>query len=274
MTPLRTLTLQAGVSTFTTQPEMSMGLQYFDGNIYLLENHTSVPAKALVLSSSYVVVVADDAFLKAYQGVVGHPFLNSSKGTCEFACVFPASPGVPPLLVWDDNAPATSAEAGPTPSTLATSAIQNAGLIAALNLTAAPASGTPSPPGPPTSVPPPGSARTTQTTSLGMEGFLRFTFNTPDPRVNTSSGTVAPGTYCTPYRDGQKVTSGYEAVGRYALPVPLPYKHTLLLVPPAGTQVEIGTVVSAFGQGGGGVEAYFPNGFTNPAMHYHALPPY
>jgi hypothetical protein len=123
-------------------------------------------------------------------------------------------------------------------------------------------------------IPPPGAPRPVVTVTNGEEGFLRFSWVSPDRRVNSVNGMVAPGTYSAPYRDGVKISSGLEAVGRFALYVVFPARYTVMLTPPIGTPVELGAVAPAFGQAGGGVEAFFPNGFLNANLHYHRLPDY
>jgi hypothetical protein len=121
-------------------------------------------------------------------------------------------------------------------------------------------------------VPPPGSTLTLKTTSSGDDGFLRFFYTRSDPRVSPA-GAVAKGTYATTYRDGVIVTSGFSAVARYALPVPLAAEFVHVLTPPAGVSVEIGAAVPLFGQAGGGVEVFFPNAFPS-AFRPISMPPY
>jgi hypothetical protein len=119
----------------------------------------------------------------------------------------------------------------------------------------------------------------TLTRSTGRyEGFIRYSHLPVDPRVCPLSGagpagtSVRAGTYTTPWRDGVTVNSGFSAVGRYALPVPLPSSYARVLVPPDSTPVRIGTAVPLFGQAGGGVEAFFPAGFIHQAQDAIQLP--
>lgn len=120
--------------------------------------------------------------------------------------------------------------------------------------------------------PPPGTTLTVKTVTNGVDGFIRFSYTPNDPRIQ-ATGTVTAKTYATTYRDGVIITSGLSAVGRYALPVPLPAIYLFLLTPPAGTPVYFGATVPLFGQAGGGVEVYFPNGFTNIVRPF-TVPPY
>jgi len=121
-------------------------------------------------------------------------------------------------------------------------------------------------------VPPPGTTLTVRTVSTGDDGFIRFSYTRNDPRIEATGG-VAAKTYATTYRDGVIITSGLSAVGRYALPVPLPATYLFLLTPPADTPVHFGAAVPLFGQAGGGVEVYFPNKFTN-ILRPFTVPPY
>ena len=83
--------------------------------------------------------------------------------------------------------------------------------------------------------------------------FFRYTSSPADGRF--SAGQLNSDTYLTTFNDQQFVNSGFGAVGRYALPLPMPasYKHEYTL--PAGTRLLVGTVAPQFGQSGGGVEA-------------------
>ena len=69
-----------------------------------------------------------------------------------------------------------------------------------------------------------------------------------------SAGQIIQNTYLTSFNDQQFVNSGFGAVGRYAMPLPLPasYKHQYTF--PAGIRLLVGTVAPQFGQAGGGVE--------------------
>jgi hypothetical protein len=111
-------------------------------------------------------------------------------------------------------------------------------------------------------LPPPGATLTVKTGTTGSDAYLRFSYTRHDPRIG-ANGAIAGKTYATTLRDGVIITSGLSAVGRYALPVPLPAEFVFVLLPPAATNVHLGAAVPFFGQAGGGVEAYFPDPFTN-----------
>lgn len=69
--------------------------------------------------------------------------------------------------------------------------------------------------------------------------------------------------------------TGFIAVGRFALPNTLPASYRYEIEAPTGTSVDFGTVAPAFGQAGGGVEAYFAKSVTNakvPPAAMVALP--
>jgi len=93
--------------------------------------------------------------------------------------------------------------------------------------------------------------------------FHRFSAFKPDPRIDPVTGDFLPGTYAAPASEVPFVQTGFVAVGRFALPVNLPASHHYEIVAPAGTHVDFGTVAPAFGQSGGGVEAYFAGAVTN-----------
>lgn len=95
--------------------------------------------------------------------------------------------------------------------------------------------------------------------------FCRFSAFQPDRRVDPVTGDVAAGTYAAPQSESPFVPTGFVAVGRFALPnnVPASYRYTLRA--PAGTRVSFGTVTPAFGQSGGGVEAFFDSLVVNQA---------
>lgn len=120
-------------------------------------------------------------------------------------------------------------------------------------------------------IPPPGTPLVLNTATNGIDAFLRFSYSAHD--WHTRGAFVQPGTYATPYRDGATVNSGFAAVARYALPVPLAAKYVRLITPPAGTAVRVGASGPLYGQSGGGVEAFFPNGFPHAPRPF-ALPEY
>lgn len=93
--------------------------------------------------------------------------------------------------------------------------------------------------------------------------FHRFSAFNPDRRVNPVTGSFLPGTYAAPESEVPFVPTGFVAVGRFALPNNVPASYHFTIEAPTGTSVDFGTVAPAFGQAGGGVEAYFANGVTN-----------
>jgi hypothetical protein len=100
-------------------------------------------------------------------------------------------------------------------------------------------------------------------TLIASRAFHRFSAFHPDRRVNPATGSFLPGTYAAPQSEVPFVPTGFTAVGRFALPNTLPASHHYEIDAPVGTVVDFGTVAPAFGQAGGGVEAYFQNGVTN-----------
>ncbi len=80
----------------------------------------------------------------------------------------------------------------------------------------------------------------------------RYLASEADPRLSDS--TLPEGTYLTTRLDLNDVHTGFAAVGRYALPVPVAASHVFEYELPAGTHVQVGAVLSCFGQVGGGVE--------------------
>jgi len=93
--------------------------------------------------------------------------------------------------------------------------------------------------------------------------FHRFSAFNPDRRVNPITGDFLPGTYAAPESEVAFVPTGFVAVGRFALPNNLPASFHYEIEAPASTVVDFGTVSPAFGQAGGGVEAYFSSAVTN-----------
>lgn len=93
--------------------------------------------------------------------------------------------------------------------------------------------------------------------------FHRFSAFKPDRRVDPVSGDFLPGTYAAPDSEKPFVLTGFVAVGRFALPNTLPASNHYQIEAKAGTAVSFGTVGPAFGQSGGGVEAFFASGATN-----------
>jgi hypothetical protein len=268
--PKSKLTISAVQDEFLDGDEAVMGLQFFSGSIDV-DGRRLQDVRALLLSSRYVLPIVDAPFERRYRTAFGHPFFDGTQ-VPEYCCIV-SDQRFGHELHWADAASEVPCLAEIDGGTLPSGFDQRVQLQSALaSLTSSPPPTPGSPAGP--VVPPPGTLRPLSVTTSGDDGFIRFTFAVPDPRVNSKTGHVRPGTFCTPYRDGQRIVSGLEAVARFALPVPLPYKHLLLLVPPPRISMTVGAVAPAFGQSGGGVEVLFPSGFTNPNLHYHSLPSY
>jgi hypothetical protein len=98
----------------------------------------------------------------------------------------------------------------------------------------------------------------TEKTSFGQM-FKRFTAYENDHRV-TSDRSLLPGTYATTAEDAQNVSSGRQAVARYALPNPAPASWVFTAIPDDETAIQRGIVEPAYGQPGGGVEVIFSEG--------------
>ena len=93
--------------------------------------------------------------------------------------------------------------------------------------------------------------------------FYRYSAFNPDKRVDPVTGSFLPGTYAAPESEVLFVPTGFLAVGRFALPNVLPASFRYEIMAPVGTVVDFGTVAPAYGQSGGGVEAYFASAVTN-----------
>ena len=119
--------------------------------------------------------------------------------------------------------------------------------------------------GVPTVVPP--SALVKTVTLRKPRAFVRYSAYNPDRRVN-ARGDISPGSYAAPVSETGLVPSGFAAVGRFALPNVAPASYAYDFIAPAGTTVHFGTVAPAFGQAGGGGEAYFPAAISNVSTSY------
>lgn len=277
MRPLNVLYLEANAHAFFNSPEMAMSVQFFSGSADAIAHQTKLlTMDAILLSTHFVLPIVNRQFLHEYRVQYGQNFFDTNSDTAALCCIRqdPQSP-LGWSLLWDDDATPIGCELVPANPPGAAQSQWNGFLAALANAFSPPAPTAPTTPIVPPAGPPAAAlARPLRKLTGDKEGFLRFTFQIPDRRVNSATGEVIPDTFCAPFRDGQKITSGFEAVGRFALPVPLPYRYVVLLVPPNGTSVEIGTVTPNFGQAGGGVEAMFPAGFQNQNLHYHAIPAY
>jgi hypothetical protein len=93
--------------------------------------------------------------------------------------------------------------------------------------------------------------------------FHRFSAFNPDRRVDPVTGSFLPGTYAVPESEVPFVPTGFVAVGRFALPNNFPASFHYEIEASVGTAMDFGTVAPAFGQSGGGVEAYFSDAVIN-----------
>jgi len=121
----------------------------------------------------------------------------------------------------------------------------------------------------------PPSSLVKSTTLTTSRRFHRFSPYYPDRRVDPVTGDFSPGTYACPESEVPFVPTGFSAVGRFALPSPLPASHHYVIEAKSRTSVLFGTVPPAFGQAGGGVEALFPAGaenISNPQIAQTRLP--
>jgi hypothetical protein len=91
------------------------------------------------------------------------------------------------------------------------------------------------------------------------EVFKRFSAYKNDSRLQ-ADGSWSDGTYATTEEDARNVTTGKEAVERYALPNPEPACFVFTGRPHKETDIRRGTVEPDFGHQGGGVEVIFPSG--------------
>ncbi|MGH6719635.1 MAG: hypothetical protein ACREER_09985 [Alphaproteobacteria bacterium] len=95
--------------------------------------------------------------------------------------------------------------------------------------------------------------------SVGVGALIRYTAFDNDRRFevdpqNSSTGWYRWGTWVSTKIEASLVPSGAAAVGRYALPVPLPAVNFREFFVPADCMIEYGTCRPAFAQAGGGGE--------------------
>lgn len=100
------------------------------------------------------------------------------------------------------------------------------------------------------------------------ETYFRFVGGSRDWRFSAAAtapgsiGHLLPGTYLASDRERALLTSGFGAVGRLALPLPVPARDVFeyeLLPSTLPSTLDVGTVAPAFGQSGGGAEAKTPS---------------
>lgn len=105
--------------------------------------------------------------------------------------------------------------------------------------------------------------------------FYRYLSGSSDPRF--VGGALKANTYLTARRDSKYVNTGFGAVGRFALPLPLPACKVVHYEIPKGTTIKVGTVAPAFGQAGGGVEiqiVQIPSAKSTPQVGGGNVPEY
>lgn len=89
--------------------------------------------------------------------------------------------------------------------------------------------------------------------ALAVEtSFLRYISSSADRRFTGMN--LLPRTYLTTKLEAKTATSGFAAVGRFSLPLPMPACTVIEYKLPAHSVIEAGTVAPLFGQSGGGVE--------------------
>ncbi len=99
--------------------------------------------------------------------------------------------------------------------------------------------------------------------------YIRYSAFPSCPRI-CPNGAFSTGTYATSYEDSKMVPSGFAAVGRYALPNPLPNRY-MFAIATTSAPTYAGTVTPNFGQAGGGVEVVFGGGATPNPNHAHEI---
>ena len=94
---------------------------------------------------------------------------------------------------------------------------------------------------------------------VGNPTDFRFTTTPPGTQiVPGTTGTLSANTYLASTRERALATSGFGAVGRFALPLPLPARQVFEYKLQPVVQLQVGTVAPAFGQAGGGTEVKTP----------------
>lgn len=109
----------------------------------------------------------------------------------------------------------------------------------------------------------------TQTTN-----FYRYLRSPIDFRFDTQKQELSAGTYLTTVSDQAYANTGFAAVGRYALPIPVPAIHVFLYQLPPGTTLRVGTALPNFGQAGGGVEVQLTSATSVSSTKMTSIPAY
>ena len=104
--------------------------------------------------------------------------------------------------------------------------------------------------------------------------FHRYLRSPNDFRFDTQKQELSAGTYLTTASDQAYANTGFAAVGRYALPVPVPAIHVFVYQLPPGTSLRVGTALPNFGQAGGGVEVQLIGDTPVPFFMLNTIPAY
>lgn len=110
MKPRKRLKLEGGIGNFLPMPEMGMGVQFFEGELHFLTGE-SLPAKALLLLTRYVLPIADQQFQHAYWQAFKRDFFDRQADTTAFSCIHEDSQ-TGWALAWDDGAADVGCEQG------------------------------------------------------------------------------------------------------------------------------------------------------------------
>lgn len=98
----------------------------------------------------------------------------------------------------------------------------------------------------------------------GEEKFVRLSAYENDKRIDLTNNRLLPGSYTTTHPDYFScVATKDDPVDRYALPNNEEIKWAFFVQPQKRDILQRGIVQPAFGQDGGGIEAYFENGTSN-----------
>jgi hypothetical protein len=102
--------------------------------------------------------------------------------------------------------------------------------------------------------------------------FYRYISSPTDLRF--VAGNLLPGTYLTTTLEHLEATSGFAAVGRFALPLPIPASNVIQYMLPPTTILDVGTVSPLFGQAGGGVEVCIVSSSSATQVGFPFVPDY
>jgi len=102
--------------------------------------------------------------------------------------------------------------------------------------------------------------------------FLRYISSAKDRRFIGTN--LLPQTYLTTPLEAGTATSGFAAVGRFSLPLPVPACTVIEYELPAGSVIDAGTVAPLFGQSGGGVEICLASSPSVTRIRSRTVPEY